>query len=61
MSYFSSTNEKDPDKDNIVDMREEKPGKFFIRYQSGIIYVGEAQDGIREGFGHQRWPDGAKY
>lgn len=59
VSYFNSLHQ--PDQDQIVDIQEENTGKSFIKYKSGIIYIGEAKNGKREGLGEQRWPDGATY
>jgi len=40
-------------------MKREKRPPFT--FQSGAIYEGEWKGNVRDGFGTQIWPDGARY
>lgn len=42
----------DPDQDRI---------KKKHTYKSGAVYNGEWKGGFRDGYGTQKWPDGAQY
>ena len=40
------------------DKREKRPP---YQFKSGAVYEGEWKGNLRDGFGTQTWPDGAKY
>lgn len=44
--------------DYVDNVREKRPA---YQFKSGAVYDGEWKGSMRDGYGVQTWPDGAKY
>ena len=57
--YFSEFESKETVSERLYTNVRELRGPY--KFKSGAIYKGEWKGGLRDGFGTQQWPDGAKY
>ena len=65
-NYFNREEEKETLNKRPLGLSEYKDGrektfKKVHRYETGAVYNGHWNGGLRHGVGEQQWPDGSKY